>query len=451
MLEIQKPGAEPTSQCNVYGEEIAQGDDDNDTNICSTFKQTKKKRSVSPIGNIKRKSWETIEKSAVNQLFFENFEKQELPSLHQCQDAVSKEKRLSNRTAVQLKSWIDEPQVTCGVEGTTDGMALQVEPGAEAELELLELPFEVTFENTGSEIEVDFAKVLETMADKYSAIPTSVFFGKKKNICIAPANPTVSDVSDSDSEDEYISSDNEAGPSRPKWSKLVCRNETKLTSKELENALYTSFSSDDDSQLQQSSDLGDESSSNKSNTGDDNMTQSSNVNYNMLKLYVDTIPHFDGDSKTLEIFIEHCEQLVNTYKNSTNAADPINTFLTRAINSITDETPHSLSKDTLNDGISILEDIINNKPNQIHVFKLNINQMQIKQETYEHQKIIIVKMPLESNEDYILKLCKDYLEPHTTYFNDLNFINSFTNVYTSQPELLQTVTKMPVVEAPFEP
>ncbi|KAK4882368.1 hypothetical protein RN001_005687 [Aquatica leii] len=38
-------------------------------------------------------------------------------------------------------------------------------------------------------------------------IPTSVFFGKKKNICIAPANPTVSDVSDSDSEDENISSD----------------------------------------------------------------------------------------------------------------------------------------------------------------------------------------------------------------------------------------------------
>ncbi|KAK4882529.1 hypothetical protein RN001_005848 [Aquatica leii] len=55
-----------------------------------------------------------------------------------------------------------KPQVTCGVKGTTDGMALQVEPGTGAELELLEPPFEVTFENTGSEIKIDFAKVNNT-------------------------------------------------------------------------------------------------------------------------------------------------------------------------------------------------------------------------------------------------------------------------------------------------
>lgn len=56
------------------------------------------------------------------------------------------------------------------------------------------------------------------------------------------------------------------------------------------------------------------------------------VNFQLLKLYIDTIPQFSGnENNTLEIFIEHCESLVHTYTNRDNVRDPLNTFLIRAI------------------------------------------------------------------------------------------------------------------------
>jgi hypothetical protein len=35
--------------------------------------------------------------------------------------------------------------------------------------------------------------------------------------------------------------------------------------------------------------------------------------YSLLKLYVDTIPNYDGDTDTLEIFINSCEYLFTTF------------------------------------------------------------------------------------------------------------------------------------------
>lgn len=55
------------------------------------------------------------------------------------------------------------------------------------------------------------------------------------------------------------------------------------------------------------------------------------VNYQLMKLYIDTIPNFSGDSGTLEIFLEHCDCLINQYKNIQNLNDPINSFLLRAV------------------------------------------------------------------------------------------------------------------------
>lgn len=54
-------------------------------------------------------------------------------------------------------------------------------------------------------------------------------------------------------------------------------------------------------------------------------------NYQLLKLNLDTIPNYDGDPHTLEIFINVCDQIMNEHANAQNANDPINAFLRRAI------------------------------------------------------------------------------------------------------------------------
>lgn len=60
-------------------------------------------------------------------------------------------------------------------------------------------------------------------------------------------------------------------------------------------------------------------------------TASTPVNYSLLKLYIDVIPNFNSDPHTLEVFLEHCDYLIKTYKNSANPDHPLNVFLTRAI------------------------------------------------------------------------------------------------------------------------
>nr|CAI5820952.1 unnamed protein product [Callosobruchus analis] len=55
------------------------------------------------------------------------------------------------------------------------------------------------------------------------------------------------------------------------------------------------------------------------------------VNYQLLRQYIDTIPNFNGDSNTLEIFLEHCDHVIRTYTNSNNQNHPLKSFLIRAV------------------------------------------------------------------------------------------------------------------------
>ena len=53
------------------------------------------------------------------------------------------------------------------------------------------------------------------------------------------------------------------------------------------------------------------------------------VNYQLLKLYIDIIPPYNGDAHTLGIFIESAENLINAFSHH-NDAD-LNSFMLRAI------------------------------------------------------------------------------------------------------------------------
>lgn len=97
------------------------------------------------------------------------------------------------------------------------------------------------------------------------------------------------------------------------------------------------------------------------------------------------------------------------------------------------QTPHSLSKDVTNDAIPILDDIVNNKINQIHVSKNSLNKLTVSRETYKTHKIILVKIPLQNNKSFIVEFIKEYLKPGTTYhvyFHNEEFITDFTYVYS---------------------
>lgn len=55
------------------------------------------------------------------------------------------------------------------------------------------------------------------------------------------------------------------------------------------------------------------------------------VNYQLLRLYVDSIPMYSGDPHTLGIFISSCENIINIFSDPTNIANPINNFILRAV------------------------------------------------------------------------------------------------------------------------
>lgn len=61
------------------------------------------------------------------------------------------------------------------------------------------------------------------------------------------------------------------------------------------------------------------------------MTTTGQVNYSLLKLYIDLIPNFNGDPNTLEVFLEHCDFLMQTYSKPETPQDPLNGFLVRAV------------------------------------------------------------------------------------------------------------------------
>lgn len=69
------------------------------------------------------------------------------------------------------------------------------------------------------------------------------------------------------------------------------------------------------------------------NSDEDEMAQPQEtpINYQLLRLYIEHIPNFSGDSHILGIFIESCDTLIRTYTNRSNPNDPVNTFLLKAI------------------------------------------------------------------------------------------------------------------------
>lgn len=96
------------------------------------------------------------------------------------------------------------------------------------------------------------------------------------------------------------------------------------------------------------------------------------------------------------------------------------------------DTQHSNSKENLNIGINILDEIINNKTNQILVFPNPYPKLDVKQENYEYQKIINVKVPKINNDKLILEFLKDYTISEKTYhmyFHNFDLYKQFNAIY----------------------
>lgn len=61
------------------------------------------------------------------------------------------------------------------------------------------------------------------------------------------------------------------------------------------------------------------------------MANTNNVNYQLLRLYIDSIQNVDGNPYTLTIFISSCDNLIQNFYDNNNAQ--LNSFLLRAIKS----------------------------------------------------------------------------------------------------------------------
>lgn len=70
----------------------------------------------------------------------------------------------------------------------------------------------------------------------------------------------------------------------------------------------------------------DENQSDMTTTGN---ASANHTNYQLLRLYLDSIPHYDGNPHTLGIFLDSCEHLIVTFARDVNP--DLNNFLIRAI------------------------------------------------------------------------------------------------------------------------
>ncbi|KAF5305491.1 hypothetical protein FQA39_LY01582 [Lamprigera yunnana] len=77
------------------------------TNTGETSNIVKKKRSVSPMGHVKRRSWSNQERTIVLEEFKQEFESKQLPSTSQCSALRKKFPILLSRSSPQIKSWFD--------------------------------------------------------------------------------------------------------------------------------------------------------------------------------------------------------------------------------------------------------------------------------------------------------------------------------------------------------
>jgi hypothetical protein len=61
---------------------------------------------------------------------------------------------------------------------------------------------------------------------------------------------------------------------------------------------------------------------------DPNQVVNNSTNLSLLKLYVDTIPTYDGNVNTLEVFINSCDYLFTTFG---TLANDLNAYLLRVV------------------------------------------------------------------------------------------------------------------------
>ena len=95
-------------------------------------------------------------------------------------------------------------------------------------------------------------------------------------------------------------------------------------------------------------------------------------------------------------------------------------------------TQHSNSNGYTNDGITILEEMINNKINQILVYPNVYPKIIVNREKYENHNILKIKIPEINNEKFITDFLKEYTDSKTIYniyFHKENLYRDFCNVY----------------------
>lgn len=61
---------------------------------------------VSPMGKIRKRSWDTNEVEIVTRMFSKHLQNKTLPSTPDCYKAIKNHSVLQGRTVAQLKSWI---------------------------------------------------------------------------------------------------------------------------------------------------------------------------------------------------------------------------------------------------------------------------------------------------------------------------------------------------------
>lgn len=112
-------------------------------------------------------------------------------------------------------------------------------------------------------------------------------------------------------------------------------------------------------------------------------------------------------------------------------------------------TQHSTYNETTTNGIKILDEIINNKVNQILVFPSPYFKLDVKQKNYEHHKILTVKVPETNNENLIFQFLRDYTisnKVYCVYFHKDSLYRQFNKICMEQfsksgPKLIRC-TKM---------
>lgn len=95
-------------------------------------------------------------------------------------------------------------------------------------------------------------------------------------------------------------------------------------------------------------------------------------------------------------------------------------------------TQHSSSNSYTNDGIKILDEIINNKVNQILVYPNIYPKINITEDFYSNHKILKIEIPEVNNEKFIIDFLKEYTDSKTTYyvyFHKDNLYKDFCHAY----------------------